>query len=382
MTTIHDSFYLKKKQLLDARLVPVATELSLPVLNGNSDIPEGAIILVQDVLSNFQAQKDPSNPSNLIWVDISNNANVLAVGTINLMPTNTVLDLSTVTPPISTCHSVIINLLGGVNNATINNITNLPANQTVTFFTNAGQTVTFTHTDYDAAGVDSVVIEDGFDFTLVGRLDANESLTVQKQANKVCQVDATQYIEKSEIQQLIAATLNIADDLTTADPNIALSANQGVVIAAMIATKMNLFNIGTKLAWSGVSAPFTLNAQPFRFRTVNLIEPTLIDNVLVESYQPVDQDYFKVYFNVSEGSYILAPGDPSLYANWKQISPGINLPSGLVYETLDGNSTAAVANGPNQYLRRNQANNGYEFVSASQIYADIQNNVNNLNNQF
>ena len=71
-TRTHDNFNLGKKVLLDARLEPVSTFTNLPDPNLPSNyIPKGGIILVEDTSKNYQAQEDPSNAPNLMWVDIS-----------------------------------------------------------------------------------------------------------------------------------------------------------------------------------------------------------------------------------------------------------------------------------------------------------------------
>lgn len=71
-TRTHDNFNLGKKVLLDARLEPVFTFTNLPDPNLPSNyIPKGGIILVEDTSKNYQAQEDPGNIPNLIWVDIS-----------------------------------------------------------------------------------------------------------------------------------------------------------------------------------------------------------------------------------------------------------------------------------------------------------------------
>jgi len=74
-TRTHDNFNLGKKVLLDARLAPVADYASLPDPNLPSNyIPEGGVILVQDTNHNWQAQIDPLNLPDLMWVDITSAA--------------------------------------------------------------------------------------------------------------------------------------------------------------------------------------------------------------------------------------------------------------------------------------------------------------------
>jgi hypothetical protein len=340
-TTIHDSLYLAKKELLDARLSPVNDVINLPTLNSTSSyIPEGATILVRNANTNYQAQRDPFNLSNLIWVNIGDTSSAMVIGTINIAPTTTTLDLSVVTPPISTCHSVIVNIISGGINANINNIINFPSNQNITFYVSIGQQLIFTHTDYDAPGLNTIVIEDGFNFNMFGRADANESITLKKSANKICQVSATQYVKKSEIQQLIVGALSIIDNLTTNDPNKALSAAQGFLLNNLLTGKMPLFNLGNHVSFSGSSAPFNLNSIPFKTRRVQSLTSDFLTAAFNELLiQPVDNDYYRIYFNNSEGSFILPPGEPSVIGftpQWTQISGPIistsiiNLPDASV----------------------------------------------------
>ena len=51
---------------------------------------------------------------------------------------------------------------------------------------------------------------------------------------------------------------------------------------------------------------------------------------------------------------------------------------GFIYETVDTNGIPTEATKSNQFLRRNLANTGYEFVDFSQILTDIQFHTNNL----
>jgi len=70
--TINNNFDLKKKALLDERLLPVDSYSNLPDPNLPSKfIPEGATILVRDTGLNYQAQIDPLNTNNLIWVVVN-----------------------------------------------------------------------------------------------------------------------------------------------------------------------------------------------------------------------------------------------------------------------------------------------------------------------
>lgn len=337
-TTIHDSLDLKKKELLDKRLAPVPTYSALPVLNSNTVfMPEGAVILVQDSNKNYQAQIDPLNIPNLIWVDISG-SDALVVGNISLATTSTVLDMSLVTPPIAKCHSVIVQILSGFNVVSINNILNLPIGKNISLFTTAGNTVTFKHTDYDAPGSDAIVLEDGFDFILTGRTIGIESLTVQKQGRKVCQVSATQFIKSSEIQQLIIGALTVVDNLSSTDGTLALSANQGRILDNKIFNKQDKFNLGTKLSFSGLG-PFTLNANSFPVRRVGVSEATLSSNISAEATAPIDMLNYRVYFNSTEGSFILSPNTVSNSANWVQIA---SVPTSTVSETIITLPTAGI----------------------------------------
>ena len=98
---------------------------------------------------------------------------ITVTGIINILPATTNIDLNLVLPSISSCDKVIINVVGG-SSALISSITNWPSGLKLTFSTSVGQAVTFQHTDYDVAGLGDIVIEDGQNMTLNGRIIGNE----------------------------------------------------------------------------------------------------------------------------------------------------------------------------------------------------------------
>lgn len=321
-TTVHNSLNLKKNAFLDARLAPVATFASLPDPTVEANfIPEGAVIYVIDVKSNYQVQ----NVSGILsWVNIGGEVDALVVGAITLLPSSTNINLATVTPAIEKCHSVVVTISGTSANLQINTITNFPADQSITFYANPGNTIKFTHTDYDAGASDNIVLEDGFDFVLQGRLDGNESLTLRKEDTKVVQKSAVQYIKKSEIQQLInlAASIVIVDNVTTADATKALSANQGKVLKDLIDTKMVAFNLGSHIYASGAGPTYALNASPFRFKAVSLDQSSIALAAAAQELIGVDNDFYRVYYSRAEGTFILPPKDNPALVNWIQIAAG------------------------------------------------------------
>jgi hypothetical protein len=333
-TIIHDNFNLKKKELLDSRLLPVDTFSQLPVLNvATSFIPEGAIVLVRDTQKNYQTQKNPNDLTQLIWVDISQESDGLVLGEISISPVNSTLNLNLVFPDITRCYGVLVKVTDGANLANINSILNFPENKEITFFTEPGKTLTFIHTNYDVSNANnSIVLEDGFDFQLNGRYDANESLTLKKNQFKIVQVNATQFIKKSEIQDIIIASSTVIDNLTSTNTTQALSANQGRILNSSIATKMNIFTAGTKLSFVGS----VLNALPVNFISVNTsLTGTDYDSILtnittltaagtvdpdLNAYFPVTSNDYRAYYNATEGIYILNPSLPrNVLGNWVKI---------------------------------------------------------------
>lgn len=316
------NFNLKKKAHLDARLEPVSTEATLP--DPNSPflfIPEGARIYVQDVKQDFQVQRDPLNPSNFIWVNVTA-VDALTVGSINITSATTTLDLSIVTPPIATCHSVVINILSGTS-ANINTITNFPSNQNISFLTEAGKQIVFTHTDYDGAGTNVITMEDGFDFVLHGRTNGDESITLKKDTDKIVQVAATQFLKASDIVSLFAsfAGLSIVDNLTTQDPNKALSANQGYVLNQVLNGKMNAFTLALNghLAWAATNV---LKATPFQY--LRMSDTTFATAQASAITAGIDPNNYRVFSSVAEGAWVLGPTlDPNISGNWVRISEAI-----------------------------------------------------------
>lgn len=329
MTLLIDNFNLNKPAPLDARFIPVADAASLPTITDITSLNdqflfEGAIIMTLDTKLNYQIHEDVNNPGNYIWVNIGGAAEVLQSGTIDITIATTTLDLSLVTPAIALCDKVTINITDGTS-ASIELITNFPANQSITFFSTIGQEVTFIHTEYDIPGNDSIVIEDSFNFKLTGRADAYDFITFKKHAVKVCQEAAVQYLKRSEITALLGQFAPI-DALNSTSTTNSLSANQGRILNDLIGTKQDAFLIGGHLFYSGSTAPYSLDSLPFNFKVI-ASESSLANAVNLAHTAGVDNNFFRVYYSQSEGTHILFPRVASKNVltgghNWLQISAG------------------------------------------------------------
>jgi len=244
-TTIHNNFKLSRAVHIDAKLVPVANFAALPDPNMAANcIYEGAVIYVQDVKLNYQAQDDGSGLGTFAWVSIGGQTDALVVGSINLLPTATNIDLSTVSPAIANCYAVVISIVGGTT-VNLNTFTNFPVDQNITFSTNeSGQ---------------------------------------------------------------------------------ALSAAMGVSLNALIAAKLDYFDLGSHLYYTSGPGGNVLNVLPFGISQVGTTQATLALNITAETLAGINSNYFRVYSNQSEGSFILAPlADPSVTDNWIRLSQPID----------------------------------------------------------
>lgn len=327
---IYNSLDLQKASNLDARLITVGTASSLPDLTDASlFLYEGASIYVTDEAANYQAQYTIASPTVLQWIKLEGSSP--SIGLVNVLPTTTNLDLSLVSPAVNTCDKVVVNVVGG-SAAFISSITNWPAGLKLTFYSSVSQAITYQHTDYDVAGLGDMVIEDGQNMTITGRIIGNESLTLEQQGVTFVQYDATQFIKTSELAQ---GLLNIAvtDNLTTTSTSSALSANQGVVLNGLISTKQDAITAGEHLSFSGS----TLNAEPWNWTVTAVASSTDENNYLTTTWGSTTQKYYRlVSFTNTNNKYML-PVDlnPSITANWIQIESGAGTQLHSTYRTSD-----------------------------------------------
>ena len=316
-TEIYDDIDLHKKAMLDSRLESVATVALLPSLTATpSWIPEGAVVYVAGTIkANYQAQDDPNNTGNLIWVRITDNGTVQ--GVINILPSTTTVDLSLVSPAVATCNTILVNIVGGVA-ANITSITNWPVGEKLTFYSTSGQAVTYQHTDYDLAGANDIVIEDGANFVLSGRAIGDESLTLEQNNNTLVQWDATQFIKRSELLQNL---LNIAivDDLNSVLSSSALSANQGRVLRLLIEGKQDTLTAGDHIDITNN----TITAEKWEWsiddQTANALIVS-IPNYLTTNYTTLTQRYRLTKFRNGEVWFLPVGLDPTTLANWHQLN--------------------------------------------------------------
>ena len=241
-TEIHNNFQPKIAQHIDGRLKSVATVAELPdPTDAANFIYEGAVAYVTGLKRYYKCELVSSV---LTWVVYD--ADALVIGEINITAATSVLDLSLVSPSINECYAVQVNITNGTG-ATIQSIANMPSDdKLITFFTAPGTKLSIKHYEYDIAGPDQVVLENGFDMVITGREIGNESLTLKKHGVALCQWDATQFIKKSEwLTNLISIAID--NTLTSTKTDEAASANVARLLNESIATKSNKLDAGEKI---------------------------------------------------------------------------------------------------------------------------------------
>jgi len=325
-TEIYNNLQPRIQAHLDERLESVSSVSNLPDPNVESNfIYEGAIVYVVDVKLNYQAQEDPNNPPQLAWVNIGGESESGKVqGFINVLPTTTILDCDDVSPDIDTCHSVLITVVGG-DSVNIHSIENLPDdrgnNDLITFSTVPGTTITFVHTDYDAAGSNDIILEDGFNMSIEGRLIGDETLTLKAHDGAVCQWDATQFTKKSEISKTLLESFGVVNSLDSTSTTKALSALQGKILNDALATKQDELTAGSHLTinpstdvidslprtWSKESIPITEADDPLVILTTTVLTTE-------DKYRTAD------FRSLNKGLWMLPPNfDPTLPNSWYEL---------------------------------------------------------------
>jgi len=323
---IYDNYYPKKAAHVDARLATVTTVALLPDPTVAANfLYEGAVAYVAGTVEkHYKCVMNVGNTA-LEWVLYDSSA--LVIGTINITPATSSLDLALVSPAIANCYAVKINVVGGIS-ASLQSIVNMPgSDKLITFYVTAGQDVNFKHVDYDAAAPSQIVLENGFDLLLKGRAIGDESLTLKLHGTALCQWDATQFMKSTE---WLTNLLNIAivDNLTTSDADKALSANQGVVIKSLIDTKQNILTAGEKITvvpGTLATDPHTINNDPRDWLNITPTTPVVITDldayivsitiVFSIEYRYLDLRNFGT--NANQGLWMLPPKkDPTVLGNW------------------------------------------------------------------
>lgn len=332
---LYGNFYPKLAKHIDERLVTVTSVAALP----DPTVPanflyEGALAYVSGTVDAYYKCVLNLAGTALEWQPLTSNP--LVIGSINITPGTTVLDLNMVAPAISACYAVEISIVGGVA-ATIQSIVGLPANDTaITFYVKDGQQVTFKHTDYDVASTDQIVLEVGFDMVVKGRLIGNESLTLKKHGVANCQWDATQFTKSSEwIQGLLSQT--VVDNLTTTDAALPLSANQGVILSNMLSGKQQALSQGNNISLTPGLTQTVISVIPFDWIPVVIpASPTQSTNTLsfitsnfpspppTNTYRYVDLRSLPWQSGSNRGLWLLPPGkNGANAASWVNIELGI-----------------------------------------------------------
>jgi hypothetical protein len=326
-TEIYSNLDPKKASHLDKRLKFVADVASLPDLTiAENFLYEGATVYVREETNDYQAQFTVASPAQLVWVSLAPQA--LLEGAISISSSVGNLDLSLVQPPIATCKSVTITVVGGTK-STIKSISNWPEGQRITFYSSIGNIITYAHTDYDQASIGSITSEDGQDIYIEGRTTGNDSVTFElnKWVNtnginygvSLVQWNATQFIKTSELQQNLL-NLVIEDSLTSNSTSTALSANQGFVLNNLISAKQDIISAGDHISIGGGGN--ILKALPWDWLKEDLTGINLtggIEAYLISNWGAATTSNYR-YVKQDEIQYILPPLlSPAVLTNWIQI---------------------------------------------------------------
>lgn len=320
---LYDNLDPKKGQHLDSRLTVVANVAALPDLTDSSNfLYEGAVIYVTNQNVDYQAQFTTASPTVLVWV--SQAVATLTQGNIVISASQTTLDLSLVSPSVETCSSVVISIGSQANpvsslTATINSITNWPAGQEIKFYTALGQSITYTHVDYDAIGVGDIVSEDGQSVLITGRAVGNDSITLVDNGTAFVQSSATQFLKQSELQQNLLNII-VADNLTTQAGTTALSANQGYILKQLVDTKQDIITAGDHIDLNSN----VIKALPWNWIKEDITGTTgilnRIDVYKQTNYGNTPQSNY-IYLKKDESQRLLPPLlDPSIGNNWISLS--------------------------------------------------------------
>ena len=330
---IYGNFNPKIAQHIDARLKSVASVSALP----DPTIPanflyEGALAYVAGSIKKYYKCVQNITSTGLEWKPFD--PTTLGIGTVNITPGTTVLDLNSVSPSITDCYAVVINIVGG-SSATLQAITNFPgSDKLITFYTSVGQQITFKHTNYDVATTDQIVLEVGFDMTIKGRTIGNESLTLKRHGIANCQWDATQFMKSTEwIQNLLSMT--VVDNLTTTNTSLPLSANQGYILNNLLANKQQILSSGNSIQLTAGPSSTLIEVIPKDW--VNTIIPaspsvSVATATFIASNMPAGTTNYYRYVDLrllsynsggNRGFWLLPPGkNPQSSANWINIEAG------------------------------------------------------------
>tara|TARA_R110002073_G_scaffold2605_1_gene16948 strand:+ start:2371 stop:3873 length:1503 start_codon:yes stop_codon:yes gene_type:complete len=351
---IHNNFNPKKSEHLDGRLVSVDTFTSLPdpTVAGNF-LYLGALAYVKDVNSHYRIELVSSVST---WVKYDSAGYV--EGTINIVSGNPILDLSLTTPDISTCTSVRVNVVGGTS-TTVQTVTNLPEGAPVTLLSAVGHSVTYTHTDYDSVSVGSIVLEVGFDMTVIGRVVGDESLSLKKQGTVVCQWDSTQFMKSSEWASSLVS-IAIEDTLSSTSTSTALSSNQGRILDGKISSKQDILTAGAGISLSTGNVISSIsdswvNSTPSSSSagTITDVATFLVGlfSASVSNYRYVDLRVLGS--NPNLGLWMLPPSlDPTVNGNWINIDLADNSKKVATYKlAADGSVNSSIIGSVNYHAQ-------------------------------
>jgi hypothetical protein len=335
---IYDNYKVQKAEHIDAKLVSAASVANLPdpTVAGNF-LYLGALAYVINENAHYRVELVAAVWT---WVYFAGAGNNLITGYMNITPSTTTLDLSLVTSdaaglvpvPVSTCYTIkviITSTGGGTTGATIGAITNFPsgADRLLSFTTEVNNVLTFTHTGYASAIATQVVIEDGFDMSLTGRLIGNECLTLKDHSGALCQHTSVQFVAASEWLNTIASAL-VYNGLDSTDGTIALSAHQGNILNQLLDTKQQQLVAGDNITLTAGATTTLIKADPWAWvQTTYDSTVANLSTALVwlgtNPFGATAVNYFRVIARNDAGAptFLLPPGlAPDILGNWVLIS--------------------------------------------------------------
>jgi hypothetical protein len=346
---IYNNFDVKKASHIDNRLITVSSYANLP--NSSSTVNPflyiGALVYVEDTNEYYRLD------SSLVWQKLLANSGSQGILKVRGDQSISILDLANVQPSIANCDSVLVEIQNGTS-LDIHKIKNFPSGKFITFYTQNGKDITFIHKDYTAGPSDGqIVIEDGFDFILTGRLIGDENITFVRNSDVIVQQGATQFSKSTDFLQNLLS-IDLEDNLTTQSSVKALTANQGVVLKGLIDNKEPTFTKGNGLTYDSNSN--NLAVDPWDW--VRLTPPTASNDFSTESLfqswltnlssNASSNSYRYVVANntvINYGIWLIPPSvDPTIYGNWIMLSSPDPLTSHVQYSFSVDSSPSLIGN--------------------------------------
>jgi hypothetical protein len=268
---IYDNLKLNKAAALDERLNPVATYNSLPPTT-SPFLYEGAVIYVKDQTADYRLtmvnavlkwEKQTGGRSG------GSGSSTKVQGVITIASTETMLDLSNVSPDIATCDSVLINIQGISSSAEIIKIKNFPVGKEIIFYSQLNKSIKFKHKDFNTASTEDIVLEHGYDLEIIGRNIGNDMLLLERNSDAIVQKGATQFVRSTDWANTVI-TLNVENSLDSNAINKGLSAYQGKVLNTTKQSKLTVTNTDRAVIADINTESASLTIKPYNKQQISV----------------------------------------------------------------------------------------------------------------